>query len=167
MTKKACEILELAVKNKNHPGYSSRYVDRLTTQLYLMNGTSEYELNLPGHGRSWYEKVQFPRKQVIDGIITERVDLKVMAIRNGNLSLAALAETGPTDSDIQPVDLAILSFKHIFDNFEQANSRGVWACNLSMAYRLKGMLEESWKWCEIANTWILKGEGAKSLHMAT
>lgn len=159
MVKDACEILDLAVANNDHPGYYPQYMCRLLAGLYSTIGSIEYELNLPQYGGSWFKIADSRRLDLIENDTFEQYDLLVMAIGDGNIGLAHLAAMESPDS-------TIASFTFLLENFDDRDCRSVWAANLSIAYRLRGSLETSLEWCETALRWTRDVYGEEALSMA-
>lgn len=161
MAKEACSLLEGAVEESNHPGYSSKYIRRLTADLYTTMGCIEYELNLQNHGRPWFQKARSHRQMLIQNDNAENFDLQVMALGDGNIGLASLAETGTADS-------GIAAWTFLIDNFKgkSESGRSVWAANLAIAYRFQGNFAESLKWCKVSRGWTEDAYGDDSLSMA-
>ncbi|KAL7892939.1 hypothetical protein HDV64DRAFT_272909 [Trichoderma sp. TUCIM 5745] len=158
MVKEACSILHIAIEENNHPGYFPQYMRRLMADMYNTFGTIEYELNLPDHGRQWFEKADLHRAALIEDGTLESYDVEVMAIVDGNIALTHLARGVAEPS--------IYAFKLLLDTFHNKSSRGVWAANLSIAYRAKGLLDDSLLWCRQSFDWTLEAYGADSLSMA-
>ncbi|UKZ65996.1 uncharacterized protein TrAtP1_007180 [Trichoderma atroviride] len=158
MVKEACSILQVAIEEKNHPGYFPQYMRRLTADMYNTFGTIEYELNLPDHGRQWFEKADNHRVALIEDGTLESYDVEVMAIVDGNIALTHLA--------CGVAEPSIYAFKLLLDTFQNKSSRGDWAANLSIAYRAKGLLEDALFWCRQARDWTLEAYGTDSLSMA-
>ncbi|KAJ8130566.1 hypothetical protein O1611_g3068 [Lasiodiplodia mahajangana] len=158
MVKLACSILETAHESGNHPGYHHRYMCRLTADMYSTFGSIEYELNLPLHGRSWFEKADKHRRQLIENETAEPYDLEIMAIVDGNIALTYLADGVP--------DSSIASYKFLLDTFDSPSSRGIWAANLSIAYRTDNHLDESLAWCQKSLEWTSNEYGEQSLSLA-
>lgn len=159
MVNNACNILEVAVDTGNHPGYYPQYLRRLTASLYSIYGSIEYELNLPYHGRQWFEKADAHRLQLLEYDTVETYDLSTMALNDGNIALAQLAE----DNTILPT---ITTFTMVVKTFGDSKCRAVSAANLSIAYRLQGNLEKSLECCNAAYEWTLEDYGDHTLVMA-
>lgn len=158
MLQSACNILEIADKTCNHPGYYFRYICRLTADMYTTFGSIEYQLNDPLHGRPWFEKADQHRRQLTENDSAQAFDLESMAIVDGNISLTYLAEGVPEKS--------IRSYKLLLDTFDSPKSRGIWATNLSIAYRIDNQLDESLAWCHKSLEWSSSEYGDQSLVQA-
>ncbi|KAI0873975.1 P-loop containing nucleoside triphosphate hydrolase protein [Hypoxylon argillaceum] len=158
MLKSACSILETVNETSNHPGYSDRYICRLTADMYSTFGSIEYELNLPLHGRRWFEKADKHRRQLIEKETAEPYDLEIMAIVDGNIALTYLADGVP--------DSSIGSYKLLLNTFDSPSSRGIWAANLSIAFRTDNQLDESLVWCQKSLEWTSSQYGEQSLSLA-
>ncbi|KAI0812221.1 hypothetical protein GGR55DRAFT_640846 [Xylaria sp. FL0064] len=78
--------------------------------MYSTLGSIEYELNLPPHGRPWFQKADKHRRQLIENGIADAYDLEIMEIVNGNIALTYLAGEVP--------DLGIKSYKFLPDRFD-------------------------------------------------
>jgi hypothetical protein len=155
----ACQILENAVSTHDHPGYFPPYMRRLTADLYGTLGSINYELNRSDHGLEWYKKAASHRMQLLDDDTAETYDIEVMAGGDGNVALAELANGGFPDSSIHTSTLQI-------DLFGDSVNRGIWAANLSIAYRLQGDTGESMRWCKQALDWTKEECGDQSLETA-
>jgi tetratricopeptide (TPR) repeat protein len=160
IVKEACDVLEQAVETNDHPGYFPQYMRRLIADLYSTIGSIEYELNLPNHGRPWFEKADEQRRKLIEDDTAQSYDIEVMANGDGNIALSCLADNGTPET-------CISVFNGLIDNFNNnKNNRSIWAANLSIAYRFQGNLEESLKWCNVASQWTSEVYGNDSLSMA-
>ena len=129
----ACTILEYAIGTRNHPGYYPRYMRRLTADLYSTSGSIEYELNLPLHGREWFEKANTHRAQLLEDDTAEKPDLETMAAVNGNIALSQLAEGGSPQT-------SIAVFTDLVTTFPGSAYCPLSAANLSIAHRIQGNL---------------------------
>ncbi|VUC20615.1 unnamed protein product, partial [Clonostachys rosea] len=152
------DILEQAVERRDHPGYFPRYMRRLTAELYSTYGSLEYEQNLPGYGRSWFEKADQHRMKLIEDETAQRVDIQSMALVDGDISLTYLADGFP--------DPSIGTYNMLLDTFDNQDLRYTWAANLSIALRAKGNLDESLLWCRKSSKWVTERDGEWSLKMA-
>jgi hypothetical protein len=159
MVKEGYTILEAAVDTRDHPGYYPQYMRRLIADLYSTVGSIEYELNLPSHGRAWYEKADSHRRKLIEDDTVQDYDVEVMANGDGNIALARLADTG----DAGP---CVSAYKVLIDDFKNETNRSIWAANISIAYRFQGSLDESLKWCNVSHEWTRETFGDDSLAMA-
>lgn len=83
----------------------------------------------------------------------------MMAIVDGNIALTHLAR-GVAEPSIS-------AFKLLLDTFQNKSSRGVWAANLSIAYRVKGLLQDFLFWCRQARDWTLEAYGTALEYVAT
>ena len=121
----------------------------------VLSDLSEYEQNLPGHGRLWFEKADAHRGRLLETDNAEIYDIQAMAVVDGNIGLSYLAGGSP--------DFSIASFKLLCTTFEDQENRSVWAANLSIAYRLNQEPDKSLEW---AFKWTKEVYGEDSLSMA-
>ena len=139
------------------PGYSARYITRLTADMYAMFGGIESENNdMPG-ARTWFEKAKLHRTK-IPQCDRSRVDMESMAVLEANTAITYLADG--------LADVAITSCQRLLDTFDLGPSRGQWAANLSVAYRIGNQLDESLQWCKESYNLTLDAYGEQSLCMA-
>lgn len=152
------DILEQAVERRNHPGYFPQYMSRLTAELYSSYGSLEYEENLPGYGRAWFQKAEQHRMKLIEAEAPKFFDIQSMALVDGDLSLTYLADGLP--------DPSVGTYNMLLDTFDNQHLRCTWAANLSIALRAKGGLDESLAWCRKSSEWVTERHGERSLEMA-
>lgn len=158
MVAESCQILEEAMKTNNHPGFAPQYMCRLTADMYITYGSIEYEQNLPGLGRAWYEKADSHRTKLLDDELIELFDIETTALVDVNIALTQLAH----DEAVPAISI----FNRLINTFHNKNSRGMWAANLSIAYRINEELNESLKWCRQSSDWTASEHGEKSLYLA-
>lgn len=132
---------------------------RLTADMYLTAGHIEYELNISGHGRLWFEKADTHRRELTEDDMMESDDMEDMAIGDTSIALSILADTSKAET-------SITTFKFLIDTFHNEDSRGIWATNLSVAYRFHDELQESLKWCQTALDWAREAFEDDSLTLA-
>ncbi|CAG9985160.1 unnamed protein product, partial [Clonostachys byssicola] len=152
------DILEQAVERRNHPGYFPQYMSRITAELYSTYGSLEYEENLPGYGRAWFQKAEQHRMKLIEAEAPKFFDIQSMALVDGDISLTYLADGLP--------DPSVGTYNMLLDTFDSQHHRCIWAANLSIALRAKGNLDESLSWCRKSSEWVTERHGERSLEMA-
>ena len=160
MVNEGLQILEAAVAEGNHPGYYANYMCRLISEMHSTLGSIEYELNLPGHGRSCFEKAHAQRSKLLEeeGTSVEAYDVETMALMKSNISLTYLSDRSAARS--------IESFHHLLNDFANPNLKSVCAANLSLAYQIDGNVEESLRWCQRSFDLTREVYGEDSLSMA-
>ena len=159
MVNEGLQILEAAVAEGNHPGYYANYMCRLISEMYSTLGSIEYELNLPDHGRSYFEKAHAQRSKLLEERTSvEAYDVETMSFMRSNISLTYLSDHSAAQS--------IESFHHLINDFDNRNLESVFAANLSLAYQIDGQLEESLRWCQRAFDLTREVYGQDSLRMA-
>ena len=114
---------------------------------------------MPLHGRTWFEKADTHRAQLVEDDTVEKIDLETMAAVDGNVALSQLAEGGSPRRSISV-------FTNLVTTFGDSSYCTVSAANLSIAHRMQGNLVESLEWCKIARELTLKDHGDESLAMA-
>src|SRR5437016_12988545 len=98
MLEAGCEILERAAASGAHPGYYRIYIDRLTSDLYQIRGSIEYEMNHPGHGISLFTTSKCLRQRVIEDRRSNQNDTYELTVTNANIALAMAAENRARDA---------------------------------------------------------------------
>src|SRR2546423_2726923 len=155
----ACEILETAATENEHPGYHRMYIDRLTADLYNIRGSIEYELNGSGHGISWLTRSARLRQCVVDHEGHNENDVYELTVTNANIALVMMAENQAQEA--LPRIEALLNYPADYV------SRDIWTANLSNLHWLLGDFERSLALSLSSFELTKDAHGLDSLRMAT
>jgi hypothetical protein len=159
MLEAGCEILESAAASGDHPGYHRIYIDRLTSDLYQIRGSIEYEMNQPGHGISLLTMSKCLRQRVIEDRRSNENDTYELAVTNANIALAMAAENRARDALPWIEELLNFPSDHV--------SKDIWTANLTNLYWLLGDYEKSLVLSLRSYDLTRKAHGLNSLRMAT
>lgn len=159
MLEDGIKILESAAASGDHPGYHRIYIDRLTSDLYQIQGSIEYEMNQPGHGMSWLTMSKHLRARVIEDEQSTDNDLYELTVTNANIALAMAAENRAHEALSLIEELLNFPADHV--------SRDIWTANLANLYWLLGDYAQSLILSQRSYDLTRKAHGLNSLRMAT
>ncbi|KAL9124211.1 MAG: hypothetical protein Q9217_006435 [Psora testacea] len=126
MVKQACQILEYAVDQNDHPYFSHWRVKWLLSDLYSTQGTIDYETSQPGYGIKWTRDAKALRQMLRRPNNVE--DEQWLLQSDANLSCALMALVQNQE--------ALTLTEHLLANGKVDSRYEIYLTNASICYRL-------------------------------
>ena len=156
LSQKAIAMCEKALQTGIYPGYSERLVREISSYLYNVIASVEFELSPPDSSLALYSKVRDIRESNKRPGNLE--DEMWIAAANGNIAISLMAENRADD--------ALIILRGLLARDDMKPNRDTYLNNTSLCLTLLGRLDEALEVCERAIDLVQELRGAKSIQMA-
>ncbi|KAI9712121.1 MAG: hypothetical protein M1820_001830 [Bogoriella megaspora] len=156
ISKSALAICDKALECGVHPGYSSWFVRDMSSYLYNVQATVNYELRCPDNSLALHEKIQAIRETNKRPGNAE--DEKWIAAARGNVAVSLLAEDRLAE--------ALHILEEMIKREDLKGNLDHYLNNMCLCLRLMHRFDEAMDYCRLATDAIEKLRGPQSVQMA-